>query len=171
MILYTAPLSMFGMKVEIAAREKGLAPEIVMVTYTAANGYNPKHPDVARINPKGQVPVLIDDDVELYDSTQIFEYLEDIAPEPALWPQDVKARARARQLEHASDEVFFPHIIRLMGVQDDLNGDIARTARSGAAVARDRADRAEVPASQITDRADARTAWRKIDLNQTADRE
>ncbi len=132
MRLYTAPLSMFGMKVEIAAHEKGLVPEIVMVPYTAATGYSPMNPDVLRINPKGQVPVLVDGDVELYDSTQIFEYLEDVAPEPPLWPRDIAARARARQLEHASDEVFFPHIIRLMGVQDDLNGEIARTARAGA---------------------------------------
>ena len=27
------------------------------------------------------------------------------------------ARARARQLEHSSDEVFFPHVIRLMGLR------------------------------------------------------
>ena len=132
MRLYTAPLSMFGMKVEIAAHEKGLAPEIVMVPYNAATGYSPKHPEVLRINPKGQVPVLIDGDVELYDSTQIFEYLEDLAPEPSLWPRDINDRARARQLEHASDEVFFPHIIRLMGVQDDLDGDVATVARDGA---------------------------------------
>ena len=132
MRLYTAPLSMFGMKVEIAAREKGLVPDIVMVPYNAATGYSPKHSDVLRINPKGQVPVWIDGDVELYDSTQIFEYLEDFAPESPLWPRNAKERAKARQLEHASDEVFFPHIIRLMGVQDDLDGDIARAARDGA---------------------------------------
>ena len=36
-------------------------------------------------------------------------------PEPALWPAEPKARARARLLEHKSDEVYFPHIVRLMG--------------------------------------------------------
>ena len=30
-------------------------------------------------------------------------------PEPALWPAEPKARARARLLEHKSDEVYFPH--------------------------------------------------------------
>ena len=50
-------------------------------------GYSPRHPDVLRVNPKRQVPVLLDGDVELFNSTQIFEYLEDRCPEPALWPR------------------------------------------------------------------------------------
>jgi len=118
--LLTAPLSMFGMKVEIALLEKALPFERGEVSYSAAAGYNPKHLDVVRINPKHQVPVLIHGDLELFDSTQIFEYLEDIAPEPRLWPATPQQRARARLLEHKSDEVYFPHIIRLMGLQDRL---------------------------------------------------
>jgi glutathione S-transferase len=80
--------------------------------------YEPKHPEVLRINPKRQVPVLIDGDVEIFDSTQIFEYLEDRWPVPPLWPATPAERARARLLELKSDEVFFPHVIRLMGLQD-----------------------------------------------------
>lgn len=130
--LYTAPLSMFGMKVEIALREKDLAFERVSVPYNAIDGYHPKHPDVVRINPKRQVPVLVRDDVELFDSTQIFEYLEDLAPEPPLWPRGIDKRAHARQLEHKSDEVYFPHIIRLMGLQSDLTSAFAIGAIDGA---------------------------------------
>jgi len=105
---------MFGAKAEIAAREKGLDFELVMVPFEMKTLYEPKHPEVLRINPKRQVPVLIDGDLELFDSTQIFEYLETLKAEPALWPADLKARARARLLEHKSDEVYFPHIVRLM---------------------------------------------------------
>lgn len=105
---------MFGAKAEIALREKGVDFELVMVDFTQANGYSPKHPEVLRINPKGQVPVLIDGEVEIYDSTQIFEYCEDRWSENELWPMTIPARARARQLEHASDEVFFPNVITLM---------------------------------------------------------
>jgi len=109
---------MFGAKAEIAAREKGLDFELVMVPFEMKTLYEPKHPEVLRVNPKRQVPVLIDDgpggDLELFDSTQIFEYLETLKPEPALWPADLKARARARLLEHKSDEVYFPHVVRLM---------------------------------------------------------
>ena len=117
MKLYSGPLSMFGAKVEIAAREKGLEFELVMVPFSQQQGYSPKNAEVLRINPKRQVPVWIDDDVELYDSTQIFEYLEQRWPVPPLWPAAPAARARARQMEHAADEVFFPHVIRLMGMR------------------------------------------------------
>jgi glutathione S-transferase len=115
--LLSANLSMFGAKVEIALREKAVNFELEMVPYNPKNGYSPKHPDVVRINPKRQVPVLIDNDVEIFDSTQIFEYAEDRWPSPPLWPAAPAERARARQLEHASDEVFFPHVIRLMGLR------------------------------------------------------
>jgi glutathione S-transferase len=133
MKIYSGPLSMFGAKVEIAAHEKAIPFELVMVPFDMARGYDPKHPDVLRINPKRQVPVLIDRDLELFDSTQIFEYLEDVKPEPALWPKNVQARARARQLEHRSDEVYFSHIIKLMGLDDRPEDPAAVAAREGAA--------------------------------------
>jgi len=117
MKIYSGPLSMFGAKVEIAAREKAIEFDLVMVPFDFAHGYSPKHPEVLRINPKRQVPVLIDGDVEVFDSTQIFEYLEDRWPEPPLWPRPASRRAEARRLEHCSDEVFFPHVIQLMNLR------------------------------------------------------
>jgi glutathione S-transferase len=130
--LYSARLSMFGAKVQIAAFEKGIPLDIVMVPFTQAEGYTPKHPEVVRINPKKQVPVLVNGDLELFDSTQILEYLEDLQPTPALWPAGIEARARARQMEHMSDEVYFPHIIKLMGLQQNLGDPQAATAIEGA---------------------------------------
>ena len=123
---------MFGAKAEIAAHEKGLAFELVMVPFEMKTLYQPKHPEVLRINPKRQVPVLIDGDLEIFDSTQIFEYLESIKPEPALWPAEPKARARARLLEHKSDEVYFPPIVRLMGLQATPDDPAAVEARAAA---------------------------------------
>ena len=123
---------MFGAKAEIAANEKGLAFELVMVPFEMRTLYQPKHPDVLRINPKRQVPVLIDGDLEIFDSTQIFEYFEFLKPAPALWPAEPKARARARLLEHKSDEVYFPPIIRLMGLQDTPDDPAAVEARAAA---------------------------------------
>ena len=122
---------MFGAKAEIAAHEKGIPFELVMVPFGMKTLYQPRHPEVLRINPKQQVPVLVDGDVEIFDSTQIFEYLETIRPEPPLWPSDPAARARARLLEHTSDEVYFPSVIRLMGLQatpDDAAAGAARAA-------------------------------------------
>jgi glutathione S-transferase len=129
--LFSGPLSMFGAKAQIAILEKGLDFELVMVPFEVA--YEPKHPKVLRINPKQQVPVLIHGDLEIFDSTQIFEYLEDLQPHPPLWPEGPVARARARLLELKSDEVFFPHIIRLMGLQSSPQDPGATAARSAAA--------------------------------------
>jgi len=133
MRLFSAALSMFGAKVQIAAHEKGIDFELVMVPFTQKEGYAPKHPEVLRINPKRQVPVLIDGDLEIFDSTQIFEYLEDIKPKPALWPAAPAARAWARRLEHESDEVYFPHIIKLMPLWNKPDDPAGKPAREAAA--------------------------------------
>jgi glutathione S-transferase len=130
--LYSGPLSMFGAKVQIAALEKGLALDLVMVPFDFHRLYEPKHPEVVRINPKRQVPVLIHGSLEIFDSTQIFEYLEDLQPDPPLWPREIEARAQARLLEHQSDEVYFPHVVRLMGLQADLQVDTATAAIASA---------------------------------------
>jgi len=130
--LFSGPLSMFGAKAQIAALEKGLDFELIMVPFDMERLYEPKHPEVVRINPKRQVPVLIHSDIEIFDSTQIFEYLEDLRPAPALWPADIAARAQARLLELESDEVYFPHIIRLMGLQDRPQDPAAVAARNAA---------------------------------------
>ena len=114
MKLYSGPLSMFGAKTEIAAIEKGIAVDVEFVPFSLEAGYSPKHKAVQRVNPKAEVPVLIDGDVELYDSTQIFEYFESVQPQPALWPAEPAARARARQLEQWSDEIFFANVRALM---------------------------------------------------------
>jgi glutathione S-transferase len=133
MILYSGPLSMFGAKAEIAALEKGLDVELVMVPFEMKRLYQPKHGQVLRINPKRQVPVLVHGDLELFDSTQIFEYFEDLRPEPHLWPEGIAARARARLIEHKSDEVYFPPIVRLMSLQETPDDPAAIAAREAAA--------------------------------------
>jgi glutathione S-transferase len=133
MKLYSGPLSMFGAKAEIAALEKGLDVELIMVPFEMKTLYQPKHPEVLRINPKRQVPVLVDGALEIFDSTQIFEYFETIRPEPALWPADPRAKARARLLEHLSDEVYFPPIVRLMGLQATPDDPASVEARASAA--------------------------------------
>jgi glutathione S-transferase len=141
MKLYSGPLSMFGAKAEIVAHEKQLDVELVMVPFEMKTLYQPKHPDVLRINPKRQVPVLIDGDLELFDSTQIIEYFETLRPEPALWPAEPRAKARARLLEHKSDEVYFPPIVRLMGLQDRPDDPVAIEARAAAAAYYDEMER------------------------------
>ncbi len=114
MKLYSGPLSLFARKIEIALGEKGLAFEREMVPFSQERGYSPKHPAVLAVNPKGQVPVLVDGNLVLFDSTVIFEYLEDAYPEPPLYPKGAADRARCRLLELTADEIFLPEIRKLM---------------------------------------------------------
>ncbi len=138
MKLYSGPLSLFTAKVRIALDEKGLAYDLVSVPFSRARGYEPKHPDVVAANPKGQVPVLVDESLTLYDSTVILEYLEDRYPRPALYPAGPTDRARCRQLEAAADEVLFPSVFEL--IQEVFykragDGDATRIARARDAIA------------------------------------
>ena len=94
MKLYTAKLSPFAAKVRIALDEKGLSCEEIALPAGRA-GLAEKPAELLAINPRGEVPVLIDGDVRLYDSTVILEYLEDAYPEPALYPREPAERARA----------------------------------------------------------------------------
>jgi glutathione S-transferase len=143
MKLYSGPLSLFTGKVRIALDEKGLACEIVSVPFGRAQGYQPKHPDVLAVNPKGQVPVLVDGPLSVYDSTIILEYLEDRHPTPALYPTDPVERARCRQLEAAADEVLFPLVFELIQevfYKAAADRDEARIARARQGIAAHYAD-------------------------------
>lgn len=112
--LYSGPLSLFARKVEIALREKGLAFERIMVPFNQTTGYDPKHPEVLALNPKGQVPVLSDCGLVLYDSTVILEYLEEAYPEPPLMPGTPVERARCRLDELYADEIMLQALRPLM---------------------------------------------------------
>jgi glutathione S-transferase len=114
MKLYSGPLSLFTQKVRIALAEKQLAYERIEVGWSRTDRYLPHHPDVVALNPRRQVPVLVDGELSLYDSTLILEYLEDRYPERPLLPKDPVARARCRQQEAAADEIWFPNIWTLI---------------------------------------------------------
>jgi glutathione S-transferase len=114
MKLYSGPLSLFTAKVRIALDEKDLAYERVEVGWSLKDRYEPHHPDVVALNPKRQVPVLVDGDTVVYDSTLILEYLEDAYPEPSLRPGDPASRAACRQWEAWGDEILFGEVWKLI---------------------------------------------------------
>ena len=104
MRLYWHPFSLFPRRVRIALREKGIACEEVEVDLpggaTRATEFR------RRLNPFGQVPVLEDEGLVIYESLAILEYLEERYPAPALLPSDAAARARVRQLMLASGDYY-----------------------------------------------------------------
>lgn len=124
--LYLGPLSLFSRKVEIALQEKGLAFERILVPFSQERGYEPRHPAVLASNPKRQVPVLVDGDLTLFDSTVIFEYLEDAYPRPALYPAGAKVRADCRLLELTADEILFAPVRNLLYRTEPAHPDATR---------------------------------------------
>ncbi len=96
---YDVPFSPFAQKVKIALLEKGLDYE----TPPAELG-----PDTAlsEVNPRGEVPALVDDGLAIFDSSIILEYLEDRYPEHPLRPADAAGRARVRMIEEVCDGPF-----------------------------------------------------------------
>lgn len=57
----------------------------------------------AALSPLRRIPVLIDGDVVVNDSSVICEYLEEKWPQPAVLPSDPAARARSRFLDEYAD--------------------------------------------------------------------
>jgi glutathione S-transferase len=127
-ILYVGPLSVYSRKVEIALREKGLLYAQELVPFTQAQGYQPKHPAVVAANPVQRVPVMVDGDLALFDSTVILEYLEDAYPHPPLYPQGAKARAKCRLVELEADEILFAPVRNLLYRTEPPLADAAKQA-------------------------------------------
>ncbi len=103
--LYDYPESPFCQKTRIVLAEKDLSYEVVPVDLKAGEQ---KRPEFLKLNPFGKVPVLIDDEMIVYDSTIINEYLEDEYPHPPLLPSESSARARVRTFEDYADIAFIP---------------------------------------------------------------
>jgi glutathione S-transferase len=84
------------------------------------------------ISPLRRIPVLIDEQVSLADSSVICEYLEDRYPVPALYPGDIVARAKARWLEEFADsrmgEVFIWQLFNQLAITPAVWGRAADPA-------------------------------------------
>lgn len=92
----------------------------------------------SQLSPLRRIPVLIDGDLVLNDSTVICEYLEDRYPQPSLYPHDPVARARARWLEEYADsylgDVLVWRMFYQIGVKrfvfgEATNDDVVSKAR------------------------------------------
>ena len=100
----TRPLTIIGSYVSPYVRKvlacmnlKGLEYEVDPITPFFGND------EFRRVSPLCRIPVLIEGDFIVSDSTVICEYLDDAYPGHPLYPADPKDRARARWLEEFAD--------------------------------------------------------------------
>ena len=109
MKLYYSPLSVYSAKPRIAMFEKAIAHETKLVNWTPATGWI-KPDELPRLNPKSQIPVLVDGDAVIPDSTVILEYLDERVPKTPLFPTGAVERARCRTLEDLGDTLLAPQL-------------------------------------------------------------
>ncbi|MCK6555519.1 glutathione S-transferase family protein [Candidatus Binatia bacterium] len=101
----------YSQKVRIVLAEKDLEHELVHVDLAKGDH---KTAEFRKLNPLGKVPVLVDEDVVVYDSTIIDEYLDEEYPNPSLMPEDSAGRARVRLLEDFCDSFFIPQTVFIL---------------------------------------------------------
>lgn len=113
MKIYHHPLSGHSHRVRLFASLLGLEHELVEVDLKAGAQ---KQPEFLRMNPFGQVPVLVDGDVIVPDSNAILVYLAKKARRADWLPEDAYAAAAVqRWLSVAAGEVAYgPAAARLI---------------------------------------------------------
>ncbi len=92
----------------LVLREKGIDSEIIYIDPD-------DRPDwFWEKSPRGKVPLLLVDDVALFESQAICEYIEEAHPEPALMPSDLVERARDRAWFGFTGDVLFVPIYKMV---------------------------------------------------------
>jgi glutathione S-transferase len=98
MILYvdTNYLSPYAMSAYIALREKGLAFELRRVDLGKSEQ---SLPAFTAISATQRVPLLADEEFYLSESSAIAEYIDERYTGPRLYPEDLRERAKAREIQ------------------------------------------------------------------------
>ncbi len=109
--LYDNPFSPFARKVRMVLRFKGLRYRSIDALALD------EHDHLVDVNPRAEVPVLVDGEVTVTDSVDIIDYLEDRFPKPAVLPAKSELRAKARRWQRLADTVLdaIIHDISLWG--------------------------------------------------------
>ncbi|WP_343582878.1 glutathione S-transferase [Herbaspirillum sp.] len=110
--LYGFPLSGHAHRVRLLLSMLELPHEVIDVDLP--HGQH-KQPEFLALNPRGQIPVIVDGDVTLYDSTAILVYLARRYAGEQWLPSDPLGAARVQQfLSLASGDIFEgPNRVRL----------------------------------------------------------
>ncbi len=94
---FTNGFSPFARKVAMALAYKGLPHETIDGLAHA------NRERLIAVNPRAEVPVLVDGDITVANSSDIVDYLEHKYPQRPIYPADLKARVEARALERLAD--------------------------------------------------------------------
>ena len=90
--------SSWSMRSWVLLRQAGIAFEEVKLRFDSFEPDSAFKRGIQGITPVAKVPVLVDDGFAVWDTLAIGEYVAEKFPTHGIWPQDPKARARARSL-------------------------------------------------------------------------
>lgn len=124
---YCGSGSPFAWKVWLALEHKQIPYDLKLMSFDRGDL---KTPEFRAINPRGQVPAIVDDGFVLWESNAIVEYLEERFPQRPLLPQDAKARATVRRLMLEADNHLYS------AGEDLLSATLFRKAADGEEPAR-----------------------------------
>ena len=124
MVLYSGTTCPYSHRCRFVLFEKGMDFEIRDVDL-----YN-KPEDINVMNPYGQVPILVERDLILYESNIINEYIDERFPHPQLMPGDPVDRARVRLFLLNFEKELFVHVSTLESRASKGNDKALEKARS-----------------------------------------
>lgn len=105
--LYSYFRSSASYRVRIALHLKGL-PFNYNAVHLVNNGGEQNREEYRALNPMGEVPTLVDGDFRIAQSMAIISYLDDLHPDPRLFPAEPKAKARVIQMCEAVNASIQP---------------------------------------------------------------
>ena len=99
--LYYGSGSPYAWRAQFALEHKALPYELKVLSFTAGDT---RKPEFVALNPRHQVPTLVDGDFVLYESNAIMEYLDEAYPGRGapLFPGDAQSRAIVRRLSSSA---------------------------------------------------------------------
>lgn len=112
MVLFSGSTCPFSHRCRFVLHEKACDFEIQDVDL-----YN-KPPEIDAMNPYGDVPILVERDLTLYNPNIINEYIDERFPHPQLMPADPIQRARARLFLYTFERELFS-FVRVLENRDE----------------------------------------------------
>ena len=105
LVLYYGSGSPYAWRAHFALEHKALPYELKVLSFSAGDT---RKPEFLALNPRHQVPVLVDGDFVLYESNAIVEYVDEAysAAGAPLFPGDLRTRALVRRMVLEVDNYF-----------------------------------------------------------------
>ena len=90
--------SSWSMRPWVLLTQAGIPFEEIKVRFDSFDADSKFKQTLSGVTPTAKVPVLVDEELAIWDTLAIAEYLAEQFPEKGLWPADKAARARARSI-------------------------------------------------------------------------